>query len=305
MVTWTEAYIKTQRLAKSNNPDVLIQLKQDWNTGYHLFNQKLARYYSRKQQFTTLIAGQQLYQTPVDSVRIGGMTVLVSQTYQPTVKEVRSEYDWRQITSYPYNSNWPAYYFVIGNDTVSLWPIPSQTVVDGMRYWYQPQDHDLSIDDVLSTATNTVTVANGSNIVTAAASAFNSGMVGMNFQLTGIPDLTWYEIIAVPDAEHLTLKSAWVSPSMSAQNWRVAQVPIIPQEYQDAPMHYALGNFFYAQGNEARGEYHLGIAEKNPGVFYQMVDACEEDYSSSTESTVIDDSETYINPWMVPPMPNV
>lgn len=294
MITFQESYTKTQRLAKDNNSDTLIQLKQDWNTGYHMFNAKLARYYSRKQQFTNLIAGQQIYQTPVDSVRIGGMTIVVTNTYQIPVKEIRSEYDWRMKTSYPYQSNWPMWYFVIGNDLISLWPIPSQSVTNGMRYWYQPQDHDLSIDDLLSTSTNTVTVTNGSNIVTSASSAFNPNISGMQFQLTGIPDLTWYEIEEAT-SNTLTLKSAFIGTSASAQSWRVAQVSIIPQEYQDAPMHYALANYWSSQGNEARSNQHMTL-------YNALVTACEEDYSSSTESSVItEDDNEGINIWQVPP----
>lgn len=296
MITWTDAVTKTQRLAKTSNMDTLTQLKQDINTGYHMFNAKLGRYYSRKQQFTNLITGQQQYQTPIDCVRVLGMTVLVSQTYQPPVKEIRSEYEWRQITSYPYTSNWPAYYFMVGNDQLALWPVPSQDVALGLRFYYQPQDHDLSIDDITSTSTaQTVTVANGSPLITATGSAFSAAMIGLSFQATGVPDLTAYEVVAA-SSNTLTLKSAFVGPSASSLAWRIGQVFITPPEYTDAPMHYALSNFFSSQGNEARGTQHMNT-------FNGMVTACEEDYSSSTESAVIDSNDMFINPWIIPPVP--
>lgn len=296
MLTWTSAWTKAQRLTKNNNSDVLVQLKQDMNTGYHLFNQKLARYYTRKQQFTNLVSGQQLYQTPVDSVRVEVVTVLVSNTYQPAVKEIRSEYEWRQITSYPMSTNWPAYYFVIGNDTISLWPIPSQSIVNGMRFVYQPQDHDLSVDDVTSTSTGqTVTVTNGSVTVTGTGSPFTADMAGLSFQVTGQADLTWYEIISAT-ASTLTLKSAYVATSGSGKSWTVGQTYIIPQEYQDAPMHYALSNYFSAEGSEARSQAHMNT-------YNMMVKQCLEDYSSSNESSIItgDDDMGLWNVWLVPP----
>lgn len=303
MITFNQSYLKTQRLAKTNNADVLTQLKQDINTGYHMFNAKLARYYSRKQQFTDLISGQQIYQTPIDCVKVLGMTVQVTANYQPTVKQVRSEYDWRQIVSWNTNSNWPAWYFMIGNDELSLWPIPSQTVANGLRFYYQPQDHDLSLDDITSTSTSaTVTVTKDSTLVTATSSVFTSQMVGLSFQLNGVTDLTWYEIVDVPTNSTLTLKSAFVGISDSGQAWTIGQTMIIPQEYQDAPMHYALGNFWSAQGNESRSQYHLGTKEK-PGMFYDMMNDCLESYSSSNESAVIDESDMYLNPWTYPPVP--
>lgn len=294
-LTWTDMEAAAQLRAKDNNSTTLTQLKQDMNTGYHLFNAKLSRYFSRKQQFTDLVASQQIYQTPIDCVRMLGMTVLVSNTYQPPVMEIRSEFEWRQITSVGTSSNWPMWYFAIGNDELSLWPIPSQTITNGLRMYYQPQTSDLSIEDVTSTSTSaTVTVQNGSTTVTASSSVFNANMAGLSFQATGVPDLTFYEIISAT-SNTLTLKSAYVAPSASGLAWRVGQVSIIPQEYDEAPIHYALWNFFSANGNETRGEYHKTK-------FDGMVDDCLEEYSSSNVSSVVtDDLNGSLNLFLIPP----
>ncbi len=301
-VTWTDQKLKAQRLARDSEPSTLTQLAQDMNTGYHLFNAKVSRYFTRKQQFTNLVSGQQIYQTPVDSIRVMGMTVLVSETYQPTVKEIRSEYQWRQITSYPYNSNWPAYYFMIGSNELSLWPIPSQDVENGLRFYYQPQDYDLSIEDLTSTSLSaTATVTNGSATVTLSGSVLTSSMANLWFQVTGETDNTFYEIVSSTSST-LTLKSAYVSSSGAAKAFRIGQLSILPQEYSDAPMHYALGNYFMAKGNTERSQFHLGTVDR-PGAFYQMLKDCEQEYSSSNTSNVISDDDTYINPWMVPPVP--
>lgn len=309
MLTWSSMKSKTQRLAKTSQPDDLTQIEEDLNTGYHLFNQKCARYYYRKQQFANLTANQQIYQTPIDSVRVVGMTAQVTATYFPPLTEVRDEYEWRLLTSYAMTSSWPTKYFNIGNDEYALWPIPSQTLSNGLRYYYQMQDHDLSVDDFATSSSNsfaiittaTVTVSNGSTLITASASAFTSEMVGLSFRLNGVTDLSWYEIVAVPTPTTLTLKSAFVGITGSGFNFQIGQTSIIPQEYQDAPMHYALGNYYSAQGNEARAQYHLGSPE-NPGVFYQMITQCTEDYSSSSQSTVIaEGDDIYLNIWAVPP----
>lgn len=311
MITWTSMYTKTQRLAKDSNSDTLIQLKEDLNTGYHLFNQKNARYYYRKQQFADLIANQQIYQTPIDAVRIVGMTAQVTQTYFPPLTEVPDEYEWRLLTSYAMASNWPTRYFNIGNDEYGLWPIPSQTIPNGIRYYYQMQDHDLSVDDFATVSTNpnatiinaTVTVSKGSATVTASSSAFTASMVGLSFRLNGVTDLTWYEITAVLTPMTLTLKSAFVGITGSGFEFQIGQTSIIPQEYQDAPMHYALGNFFSAQGNENRAQFHLGSDEDGKrGMFYQMARQCMQDYSSSSQSVVMAEGDDIaLNIWAVPP----
>jgi hypothetical protein len=296
MVTWQDMYTKAQRLSRDSNAGTLVQLKQDMNTGYHLFNAKLARYYTRKQQFTDLIADQQIYQTPIDCIRVTGMTVLVSNTFQPPVKEVRDENQWRLVTSYQQTTNWPAWYFMIGNDQLSLWPVPSQDVTNGLRFYYQPQDHDLTIDDSTSAGLGaTVTVTNQDNTVTASSGVFSSALVGLWFQVTGEVDNTAYEIVGATSST-LTLKSAYVASSGSGKDFRIGQLTILPPQYVDAPMHYALNNYFSAQGNEERSAYHSGV-------FNQMQVDCEQEYASSQTSNVITDDDLYLNPWLVPPVP--
>lgn len=288
---------KTQRLSKDSNADVLTQLKEDLNTGYHLFNAKFGRYWTRKQQFTDLIANQQIYQTPIDAVKVLVVTALVTETYEPPLEPVRSEYDWRLInTTKSYKTNWPTYYFPIGDDEISIWPIPSQDVTNGMRYVYQPQDHDLSIDDTTSTSSGaTVSIINADTLVTASAGVFTQNMIGLSFQLTGVTDLSSYEILDVPTSDTLTLKSPFVGPSTSEASWRIGQTMIVPQEYADAPMHYALWNFFSSNGNESRADYHNGK-------YQDLVTQCMEDYSSSNESSVITDNSDYgLNTWLLPP----
>lgn len=299
--TWTDGWKKTQRISRDNTPETLFQLQQDYNTGYHLFNAKLARYYTRKQQFTNIIEGESIYQTPIDCLRITGLTSLVGQpsasSYSWPLKEIRSEYDWRQITSYRTQNNWPAWYMSLGNDKFQVWPIPSQDVVNGFRLYYQPQDTDLSVEDVLSDSGTLVTVTNGSATVTSAGTPFTQSMKGLWFQTTGTTDLTFYEIIDVPNGATLTLKSAFVGYSGSGVAWRVGQMSIIPQEYADAPMYYSLGNYFSSKANENRAQYYRGLFDK-------MQKDCDEEYSSSQTGAVITENEAYSSPWFYPPLPS-
>ncbi len=302
-LTWSDMQTKFQRLARSSNADVLTQAQQDMNTGYHMFNAKLSRYFSRKQQFASLVTNQGIYQTPVDAVRVLSVTVLVTSTYEVPLKEIRSEVEWRYLTSYKtLASNWPEFYFVLGNDAVSIWPLPSQNVANGIRYVYQPQDHDLTIADVTSTSTGfTVATTQGSETVTASGAAFNADMATLWFQPTGITDTTWYEIYGATTTT-LTLKTPMVATSQLTASWRVGQLSIIPQEYADAPIHYALGNYWEAQGNTARALTHLGTID-HPGMYYQMIRDCLSEYSSSNESTAIVGSgiDEAFNIWLAPP----
>lgn len=309
MITWTQLQTKAVRLARDATPKTLAQLQEDMNTGYHIFNAKFGRYYSRKQQFTDIIAGQSIYQTPVDSVRIIGMTVktaIGSNTYSPPIKEIRSEYEWRMIKTVPnYASNWIAYYYVLGNDKIEVWPVPSSDIPNGIRFYYQPQDHDLSVEDIVSTTLSpvqTCTITNGSVTVTSTGNTFTSQMSGLWFQLTGVTDLTWYEIVDAPTPSTLRLKSKFVGISGSGFNFRIGQLSILPNEYQDTPIHYGLGLFFSGKGDEARAQYHLGTSKK-PGLFYDAISDATEEYSSSTQGNVISQEDNSISPWVVTPLP--
>jgi len=301
MLTWTDLSNKAVRLSRDTTSGTLVQLQQDMNQGYQMFNARLNRYWSRKQQFTDVIEGQGIYQTPIDCVRIIGMTISVSDTYQVPIKEIKSEFEWRQITAYPYSSNWPAYFFMIGNDEFAVWPTPSQDVTNGIRFYYQTQDHFLSVDDYLSTAQSpvvTCTVTNGDTEVTSTGSNFTPQMAGLWFQLTGVTDLTWYEIVDVPDSSTLTLKSAFVGLSGASQAFRIGQMPIIPSEYHDSICNYALYLFFSGKGNEARATLHKGLFDK------AIEDAIVE-YTSSSEGNLITDNDNYISSWMLTPLPGV
>lgn len=302
MLTWSDLTTKAVRLSRDTSPGTLTQLQQDMNTGYHLFNAKLARYFSRKQQFTDIIEGQSIYQTPIDCVRVIGMTATISNgagAYKVPVKEVRSEFEWRQITAYPYSSNWEAYYYPLGNDKFEFWPTPSQDVANGIRYYYQQQDFDLSVDDIISsnlTPIETVTMINGSTLVTSTGSSFTNQLVGLQFQTTGVTDLNWYEIVAVPTASTLTLKSAFVGNSGSGISYRIGQVPIIPQEYHDAIVNYGLYLFFSGKGNEQRSTQHLSL-------YNTSVTSAIEEYSASTEGNVIFSDGGELNAWFLTPLP--
>ncbi len=300
MITWSESQLKCQRLSGDVTTATLTQFQQDMNVGYHRFNNALGRYFSRKQQFTDIISGQSIYQSPVDSIRVIGMTASTStgSTYQPPLKEIRSEYEWRQLkTPTNYSSSWITYYFVLGNDEIELWPVPSADVTNGLRFYYQQQDYDLSIEDVTSTSANaTVTVTNGSATVTASSGVFTSNYKGLWFQLTGVNNLTWYEIVDVPQSDTLKLKSAFVGTSGGAQAWRIGQTWITPPEYSDVPIDYALERFFQAKNNATRAAYHK---QRYDSAVQQAV----EDYSSSTEGNVLTDSDNMFNSWFLIPQP--
>jgi hypothetical protein len=303
VITWTDAKTSIQYQASNATDTELAQIYKDWNTGYHLFNAQLARYYSRKQGFTNLVAGQSIYQVPYDCVRLSTIVVTVTAATPMPVTQCKSELEWRRLISYPAQSTWPTNYFALGNESYQLWPTPSQSVNNGLRVIYQPQDHDLGVDDTLSTSATLVTATNGTTTIQSAGSPFNSDMAGLFFQVKGVTDTNWYPISSAT-ASSLTLQTPFTGNTSTNLAWRVGQTSIIPQEYDDAPMHYALGLYWAAKGNTRRSLFHLGT-EDRPGMFYQMISSCLDHYSSSTTSSLSQSTDVALNPWLITPPASV
>lgn len=295
-ITFQESYTKFQTISGSTNSTDLTQAKQDINIGYQRFNAAVARYFTRKQAFTDLVANQQYYQTPVDSIRVANVTTtLAGSTLQFPIEQVRDEMDWRNMNVFPYYSTYIKYYFVYGNDQIGLFPIPSSNVTAGLRYVYQPQDIFLSKDDY---STGTATVSNGGVIVTGSGTSWSQAQHGiMQFQVTDGSDGNWYEILAVNSSTSITLKTPYAGPSVSGVTYRLGQIMIVPGEYDDVPVDYALTRFWESRNNPQRAQYHRTNYDR-------MVNDAVEKYASSSISNVITDDDDSLNLWFAPPIPS-
>lgn len=295
MISFQDSYVKFQNISGSNNSTTLTQAKQDINIGYKRFDAALGRYFTRKQQFANLVAGQKYYQIPIDAIRVMEISVVISASYEYPLTQVRSEHEWRELNIISnYQSNIPTHYFVYGNDQVGLYPIPAQNVTSGLRYVYQPTDVDLSQDDY---TTGSATVSNGSVSVTGTSTVWTSSMAGRMFQITDGSEGHWYEVASVANSTSLTLKTPYAGQSVSSVSYRIAQVFIFPGEYDDVPVDYALARFFEARNNPPRAKYHKDKYD-------QAVKEALERYSSSSTSHVITDSDTPLYPvnmWVWPP----
>lgn len=293
MISWTQVYQKAQLICGDSSAATKTQLQQDINIGYKRFNAALNRYFTRKQAFTDLVAAQQYYQTPVDTIKVMQVSVKQSNGYEYPVEELRSEREWREINITPYSSTYAQFYYVTGDDQIGLWPTPSATVSAGLRYVYAPQDVDLTKDDY---STGTVTVTNGSATVTGSGTTWTiASHQGSYIQITDGTDGNWYYINSVNSTTSITLKSAYTGPSGATKAYTIGQMMIIPGEYSDAPIDYALARFFESRNNPQRATYHMTN-------FKNTVKDAEGQYaSSSTSSVITSGNEMTYNWWFLSP----
>jgi hypothetical protein len=293
-LTYTDVTTKLQTQAKATETSIVTQLIQDYNTGYLRLLAKLDRYWVRKQQFASLVASQQFYQLPVDVKAVEAVAIQVTTSYKPPLRRVTSEEEWRRLTSYPMQSSWPSYYYVIGGRELGLWPVPAASVTLGLRIVYQPRAFSLSVADITSTTTSaTAVTTNASQTVTLSSGVLTTDQTGLYFQVTGALDDTFYAITSSTTTT-VTLEAPYVAASGSLLNWRIGQLPYLPPEYTDVPIHYALWLYFSASGNEARATVHKRFFELGR-------DEALATYSSAGMTSVITDEVDGYNPWLVPP----
>lgn len=294
MIGFNVTYLKCQAIAGDTSANTLIQIKQDINTGYHLLNAAIARYFTRKQQFTNIVSGQQLYQTPPDMIRPTEVSVIWSTGFEYPLQEIVAEDIWRKANIYN-QSSMPTSYFVYGNNQIGLFPKPSQSVTNGLRLVYQPQDVDLIKDDYI---TGTVSITNGATTVTGSGTTWTSpAHKGMFLSVTDGSGGNWYQIDTVSSNTSLALITPYADPTVSNATYKLSQMFIFPGEYSDVPVDYAMGRYFEAKNNPSRAEYHMNR-------FDNMVKKAVEDYASSSTSNVITDSDPILssNPFSWPPM---
>lgn len=297
-ISFQDVHQKAQFITGDTTSATLTQLKQDINTGYQRFNADMSRYFSRKQKFANVVAGQKFYQTPVDSVSVEEVSVLSSASgpEYPLV-QVRSEDDWRRLNIFPYNSNIISHYYVYGNDQIGLFPTPSASITNAIRYVYSPQDVNLTQDDYL---TGTATVSNTGTAVTGSGTTWTTSMIGRQFQITDGSDGNWYEITAVGSATTLTIKTPYNGPSVTNVVYRISQCFILPGEYDDVPVDWALTRFYEFRNNPGRAAYHAAR-------YKDAVDDALRKYASSSTSQVITDDDNInigpANPWEWTPTP--
>jgi len=290
MRTWQSAYEKAQRVSGDPSTETLEYLKEDINEGAAKFNAALNRYFTRKAKTTDLVADQQYYQMPPDSIRPIGVVVTVGSDKYP-LQQIRSEYDWRALNIHNQSSNWVSYYFVRGADEIGLYPIPSTAVTDGLEIYYEPRDHELSQDDY---TTGTVTVTNGSTTVTGSSTVFTDAFAGRWFKVTDGTDGHWYRISSRTSNTELTLEEPYIGLSGSGKTYLIGESFSFPGEYHDAPVDYALHRYFEERDQPERAAYHLAK-------FNKAIDTARSKYASSSQSTVITDQVEARNIWTVPP----
>lgn len=219
---------------QSGDTQLLNNFQLHLGQRYQLALAKMNNYKTIKPYTITTASNTQIYSFPPGLVTIEGGYITVGSVNYP-LTPIQSRYNWEQLNAIQIQASaLPQFYFV-EQDTFQIWPTP-QAAYSGKIY-YHFRDRNLGIADY---ATGTVSLTNGSNVVTGSGTTFTAAMVGRWFTITDptIPGQGyWYRIIGYSSATSITLGGIdgstvtnWPNATCSGATYRIGETPELPEE---------------------------------------------------------------------------
>ena len=232
------------------------------------------------------IAGTASYDLPYNIKTIINVYVNIGNIrYQLTEAPTRAF--WDSLNFVPYSSDIPQYYFIY-NKKILVFPTPSSSS-NVITINYKIRLRELSQADY---ATGTVTLTNGSSVVTGSGTTFVPDMVGRWIYATPpTGDGNWYEIATYTSATVLGLVNQYQGTTASAITTLVGEVPLLPEDYQDLPVYRACSIYFTTRVPDPTR------AEMFSKLYNEGAKKLDEEFGSKSNSVAITptDSEV-INP---------
>lgn len=173
------------------------------------------------------------YPFPPGLVTIEGGYITVGSVNFP-LKPIQSRYNDLVLRAIQIQASaLPQFYFV-EQDSFKIWPTPQQAYTGEIFYHFR--DRNLSVEDFTG---GTISLSNGSEIVTNDTGIFTPAMVGRWFTVTD-PTVAgqgyWYRITGYTDNKHLTLGTSsgvatpWAYSTASTSSYIIGESPELPEE---------------------------------------------------------------------------
>lgn len=197
------------------------------------------------------VASQNYINLPQDCEKLYTFYVDIDdQLYQATELTSKDDFDALGIT---YESSYPLYYYVFDR-RIYLWPTPSTADYD-VVIAYKQRITDMDTADY---TTGTVSITTATTTVTGAGTTFTADMVGRYIKIS---DRIWYKISAFTDTTHITIDRNYEGSTVTGATYTIAQVPILPEDFQILPVYEAVMNYWAMQGETARMQTYKQLFE--------------------------------------------
>lgn len=188
---------------------------------------------------------QQYYHYPPGYRETETLVITIGDVDYP-LDPIHSAKRWANINAVDFQANaLPQYVFKRQRD-FGIWPIPQDAYTGTITF--NIRGGGLVRTDY---TTGTVTVTENDETVTEAGSSAWSTTSNVQpddwFVLTdsnGEPRGNWYRIASVTDAENLELETVFEETSEAGATYKIGQCSELPEEYQDLPSYFALGDYY-------------------------------------------------------------
>lgn len=246
-----------------------------------------------KSRTTTTTASTQFYNLFHDVEQVLAVTITVGGTIYH-VKAAPSREFWNQLNEYTNSSTFPEWYYVF-NGQVGFYPTPSASS-NTITIAYKRRVFDLSVADY--TTGTIVSIANAATTVTGSGTTWTAKMAGRFIRFTdsdtaNTGDGAWYEISSVTSATVLELKAAYNGTSIAAGSaaYTIGQVSVLPEQYQELPIHRACQIYFTSiQPEPTRAKMYSDMVQMG------LLDMKKELSSNDTSPVIEDTMRRRLNP---------
>lgn len=168
---------------------------------------------------------------------------LTDNNYPPLTK-IETMVEWENLQSYNTSAcDVPQFWMRRGN-VLHVWPA-IDTASQTLRVTFIKRRKDMSADDY--TTGTIVSIANGATTVTGSDTTFTAKMVGRYIKFEGTTgDNNWYEIDSYTSATVIDLVKDYEGTSVAAASdtYRIGEMSLIPEEFQDILLWRPLAIFF-------------------------------------------------------------
>lgn len=248
MKTYTSYRNSFGKLSNNSSTDNLILADELINDALRIYT---ARYYVNETTITdTTVASQSSYNLPFNFKSLITLTINVGTT-RYVLTEITDRPKWDALNFIPYTSDIPQFFFIY-DKKAHIFPTPASSG-NTITWSYKQRIKDLSQADYTA---GTVTATNASKTVTGSGTTFTNEMAGRWLRVTTTTsDPTgsgeWYQIATVESATSLTLRNNYTAETVSGASYVIGEVPLLPEDYQDLPLHRALFIYFTARVPDA------------------------------------------------------
>lgn len=279
MFSFEEQYELAQEITGLTDSVNLVKFKRYINRGGTIFMAALNRPINRKGWLTDIVASQQYYQFGEDVVRATDVTYDDGSTRTPLI-QVPDEMTWNALNQTTVSGN-PTRFYIRGADEIGLYPIPSASVVGGLKASVEPKHLKMTEADFTD---GTLAVTEGSRTITHSGTGFTASMVGRKLIVEDGSDGRSYRISAYVSSSVLTLENYYqgaTNSTVANGSWRIGQVMNIPDEYLEAPVDYAMHRFWLIRGDRQKSSDFKAL-------FTEAKTTAKSEYGRATSSAVID-----------------